>query len=193
MSKCRKSAVILGLHYTGIGGRYRSTLPVDCLICHNTQMISPKRFLRFSLRTLLILITVLAVWLGSKMSAARRQKEAVETMLNSGATLQYDYQMKRRVPTTGPFVPNGHVGVKLPEFTFDSNAPLPGPAWLRTKLGDDYFCTVVAVNYPEPKFAKSDLGSEEHVLDRSSRDDTTSRRRATSSTACAAKNASRQK
>ena len=35
-----------------------------------------RRWLRFSLRSLLILITILCVWLGVKVNQARRQKEA---------------------------------------------------------------------------------------------------------------------
>ena len=41
------------------------------------------RWLRFSLRTLLVVMTVLCVWLGIKVNAARRQKEALTAVLNA--------------------------------------------------------------------------------------------------------------
>jgi hypothetical protein len=124
-------------------------------------MILPKRLLRFSLRTLLIVVTVLGIWLGLKVSAARRQKEAVEAVLNAGATVVYDYQMKPRrpFPPAVSSLVGMQVGVKLPDFQQDATAQISGPAWLRERLGDDYFRTVVAVYFNRPKdsITKSDV------------------------------------
>src|SRR6188472_2508849 len=51
-----------------------------------------RRCLRFSLRSLLVFITVFGVWLGVKVNQARRQKEAVEALKNSGAYVRYAHQ-----------------------------------------------------------------------------------------------------
>ena len=37
-------------------------------------------------------MTVLCVWLGFKVNAARRQKEAVEAILKTGGEIAYSYQ-----------------------------------------------------------------------------------------------------
>ena len=93
------------------------------------------RWLRFSLRTLLVVMTVLCVWLGFKVNAARRQKEAVEALLESGNfEVYYDYQCSP-VP--------GQPG----DYNIDGEALPHGPAWLRKLLGDDFFCNVVGLQY----------------------------------------------
>jgi len=48
------------------------------------------RWFRFSLRTLLLLIAALCVWLGIQVNAARRQKDAVAAILNTGGAVHYD-------------------------------------------------------------------------------------------------------
>ena len=51
-----------------------------------------RRWFRFGLRTLLIFLTVLCVWLGFQVNAARRQHAAVQAILQAGGTVAYDYQ-----------------------------------------------------------------------------------------------------
>ena len=87
------------------------------------------RWLRFSLRTLLVVITVLCVWLGFKVNAARRQKEAVDAILKAGGTVFYDFQRPANV-----------VGVPV------ATEP-PGARWLRRLLGDEYFEDVIGVGF----------------------------------------------
>ena len=53
---------------------------------------SRRRWLRFSLRTLFIVVTLLCVWLGIQVNAARRQREAVTAILNIGGKFSFDYQ-----------------------------------------------------------------------------------------------------
>ena len=49
-----------------------------------------RRWFHFSLRILLLVVTVLCVWLGFKVNAARRQKEAVTaTILDTDGTSGY--------------------------------------------------------------------------------------------------------
>jgi hypothetical protein len=85
-----------------------------------------RRWFRFSLRTLFVLVTVLGIWLGIQVDAARRQKEAVTAILKSGGTIWFDYQIRMTTPSGG---------------WGQSDAPPPGPAWLRKLVGDDYFRT----------------------------------------------------
>src|SRR5262245_63470489 len=90
------------------------------------------RWFRFSLRTLLLLIAALCVWLGIQVNAAHRQKEAVAAITKAGGTVIYDYQNLQLVDRAG--------------ITWDDSRLPPGPAWLRQRIGDDYFRTVVDVS-----------------------------------------------
>ena len=83
------------------------------------------RWLRFSLRTLLVVMTVLCVWLGWKVNAARRQKEAVDAILKAGGTAIYDFQ--EVVPKSRPT-----------DIAFDPNAVPWEPHWLDTLIGRDF-------------------------------------------------------
>jgi len=93
------------------------------------------RWLRFNVRTLLLVITVLCVWLGLQVNAARRQRNAVAAILKAGGTVYYDYQIVFET------------SVQWPIKSFDDTKPPPGPAWLRRQIGDDYFRTVAAVYF----------------------------------------------
>src|SRR5262245_19997517 len=53
-----------------------------------------RRWLRFSLRTMLLLITALCIWLGYQVNAARRQREALAAIARAGGTVYFD----RRTP-----------------------------------------------------------------------------------------------
>src|SRR5262245_2921580 len=97
-----------------------------------------KRWLRFSLRTMLVLITALCIWLGFQVNAARRQREAVTVLRNAGAMIYFDYQVVPESPTTR---------LTLGGKSIDPDQLPPGPGWLRRLIGDDYFRTVVAVYF----------------------------------------------
>jgi hypothetical protein len=92
-----------------------------------------RRWLRFSLRTFLLVLTALCIWLGVKVNQARRQKEAVEALLELGATVRYAHQRDDTNPTE-----------------FDSNKDLRVPGWLRRLAGDDFFQTVALVEFSAP-------------------------------------------
>lgn len=80
-----------------------------------------RRRLQFSLRTLLILTTAVAVgsgWLGRKIERKRKEREAIAGIAEAGGSVWYDYQQ-------GPA------------------AEPAGPAWLRGVLGDNFFSEVV--------------------------------------------------
>ena len=89
-----------------------------------------RRWYQFSLRTLLVFVLLVSVglnWLGVKMHQARKQREAVEAILEAGGEVAYGYQFKE----DGASVPG---------------ATPPGPAWLRKLLGDDFFRDVIRVS-----------------------------------------------
>jgi predicted xylose isomerase-like sugar epimerase len=50
-----------------------------------------RRWFRFSLRMLLLVVTVLCVWLGFNVNAARRQKEAVQAIRLAGGSVWFEY------------------------------------------------------------------------------------------------------
>lgn len=84
---------------------------------------------RFSLRTLLIVVTIASAafgWLGVKVREAERQKEVVAVVQNLGGAVAYNYQIDS-------------VG------NWDPNAIAPVPAWLRNFFGEDFFAEVKLV------------------------------------------------
>jgi hypothetical protein len=139
------------------------------------------RWMRFSLRTMFVLVTILGVWIGWQASAARQQKHVVTAILNAGGSVNYDYQLKpwSAFPSwTGTLSlqqqrqqqQKSQVLQQLSgpaDGYFDSEAIPPGPKWLREKIGDDYFCNAICLrmscpsqnppppaNYPTPAAAK---------------------------------------
>lgn len=115
---------------------------------YNDEMQSPnqkrsRRWLRFRLRTLLLLITVVGIALAVTTNAARRQKEARKVIHDAGGQVWYEYHS---TPTPG-----------IPNSRFNRNALPPGPPWLRELIGEDYFCTVNCVNLFRKEITKADL------------------------------------
>ncbi len=104
-----------------------------------------RRWLRFSLRTLLVVMTVLCVWLGFKVNAARRQKEAVDAILKAGGFVNYDYELAP--------VKSG----KQDDFPIYVSASPPAPEWMRKYLGDEYFQDVIGVRFANRTISESDL------------------------------------
>jgi len=92
----------------------------------------PRRWLRFSLRTLFIAFTVFCVWLGMRVERGNRQRRAVEDLQALGARVLYAHQIE---------ILDGA------SVTIHVAAPLPGPAWLRRWTGDDFFQRAVLVSF----------------------------------------------
>ena len=86
-----------------------------------------RRWYQYSLRTLLIVVTLFALacsWFAVKMQQAKRQRETVEAIKKVGGFIFYDYQIDESgkvIHSAGPFA----------------------PIWLRNLLGDDFFYDVV--------------------------------------------------
>ncbi len=98
-------------------------------------LISTKKrrsWLRFSLRSLLLFVTVLAIWLGFKVSDARRERAGCAAIERLDLYAYQDYHKNPKPGAPGKFIWN------------DKASP-PGPDWLRKWIGDEYFCKVVAV------------------------------------------------
>ena len=90
-----------------------------------------RRYLTFSLRTLFLLLTALAVWLGVVVNRAREQRDAVEAIRELGGAVVYDWQPASHKPTWR-----------------SNKAPKPGgPDWLRRIVGDYFFQEVRRVEF----------------------------------------------
>jgi hypothetical protein len=101
--------------------------------------IPRRRWVRYSLRTLMVLVTALCVWLTINVNAARRRADAVVAIHKAGGTVWFDYQL---VPAK---LGNGN-GVNVGSgLSVDPNALQTAPAWLRHIFGDDFFRTAVSV------------------------------------------------
>ena len=87
-----------------------------------------RRWLKLSLRTFLVLLTVGCIWLGWTVNRARQQRAAKEWVTGLGGKVYYDVE----------FRDNGRpkVGAGTP----------PGPAWLRRLVGIDYVATIKGVD-----------------------------------------------
>ncbi|SIN81955.1 hypothetical protein SAMN05444166_1082 [Singulisphaera sp. GP187] len=83
------------------------------------------RRLRVSLRVLMLLIMIAAVFIGDRVTKARKQREAVESVKRCGGGVVYDWAYVNRGKST-PTEPNA-------------------PQWLRGLLGDEYFQDVASV------------------------------------------------
>ncbi|MEX2027177.1 MAG: hypothetical protein WEH44_07745 [Pirellulaceae bacterium] len=93
-----------------------------------------RRWLQFSLRTLLLAMLVLGVGLGWFAERVRRQREALSKIIRYGGQVTYDYQLD----ASGNF--------RRDQFgNYLHGLQPPGPKWLRQLLGDDYFQSPVTI------------------------------------------------
>lgn len=86
-----------------------------------------RRWLRYSLITLLVLVLVAGIamtWFAHRLQRSARQHEAVEAILATGGGVEFDFEVDQ-------------AGNPLPKPEF------PGPAWLRSWVGDDICSNVV--------------------------------------------------
>jgi hypothetical protein len=84
---------------------------------------------QFSIRTLLALTVAVALpcsWLGTAIKQAQQQRAAVDTIEQPHGKIYYDWQVDATLNCL-------------------STAEAPGPEWLRTLLGVDFFSAVVCV------------------------------------------------
>ena len=94
------------------------------------QIKSRRRWFQVRLRTLLLMVVGLSVWLAIVNSQANRQRRAVARIKAAGGAVGYDYEIDANF-----------------NRRTDNPAP-PGPDWLRNVIGVDYFSTVIFVSFP---------------------------------------------
>src|SRR6478752_1724301 len=105
-----------------------------------------RRWFRFSLRTLLLIITALCVWLGMQVNAARRQKEVVDAIVKAGGRVGYDYEVTPSfILSTSATQRRLLAHSMAPKYDINPNATPSSPAWLRDRIGADYFHNVISV------------------------------------------------
>lgn len=96
-----------------------------------TEQPKPKRrWFRFSLKTLMLVVVLLSLplgWFAMKMVRAERQRQAVEAIEEAGGVVFYEYHYKGGALTVG--------------------AKPSGPAWLRQLVGEDFFWEAVNVDF----------------------------------------------
>ena len=93
---------------------------------------------RIGLRTLLLLVGIVAVFLAFISTAARNQKRAVDSILDLKSRVYYSYQL------------DGD------DYEI-SNPKLFAPSFLRQLIGDDYFRTVVTDDLSGTKTADENI------------------------------------
>ena len=96
-----------------------------------------KRFLQFRLRTFLVIVTLLAIWMGVHQRRTIAQRNAVAAITEYGVWVRYDHQV-----VDGMF----------------QDRPSPVPEWLTKQLGIDFFHDVVEINlvYSEDSGKRAD-------------------------------------
>lgn len=92
----------------------------------NKQSKRKRRSLRFSLRTFVIVLTILCVWIGWYLLRVEQQREAVKWVLENGGTVDYDYEFD----LNDVFIIGSQPSV---------------PKWLYNMLGVDYFSSATQV------------------------------------------------
>ena len=106
-----------------------------------------RRRFQYSLRTLLLVVTLFAIacsWLAVKIRQAQRQQEAVAEIQKLGGSIVYDW-------------PAGWKPAR-------NVLPPPGPAWLRSLLGVDLFLTVHAVDVSGIQVTDEDVNKLQQAL-----------------------------
>jgi hypothetical protein len=109
-----------------------------------------RRWFQFGLRTLLIVVTVVAVpsaWLGHKIEQKRRQRDAIEDIRRIGGRVEFGYQLD-------------FDGVPLA-----NDRQPPGALWLRKLLGDDFFADAKSVDLSGTEVRDDDLQDLDELPD----------------------------
>jgi hypothetical protein len=107
---------------------------------------SLRRWFQFSLRTFFVVVAVACLWLGYYARQAALRGQAVGALLNRGAQIIYRHQYIR-IPKGTKFLSGPRTIIADGNtFQFNPDAPVPGPDWLRSALGDDFFQEVQVVN-----------------------------------------------
>jgi len=129
---------------------------------------------RYSLRSFLLLISILAIWLGLHVTRAQRQQAAVNAVNDIGGAVYYQYQVRRtgdkislpaggRVNEDGTKLSWGPGVITVVDeqrsYLLDKIAPKspPVPTWIRGRIGDDMFVNVIAVHLEDTELTDRNL------------------------------------
>jgi hypothetical protein len=97
------------------------------------RMATRRRWFQYSLRSFLVVLTALAVWLGVVVRRATEQREAVKAIEAIGGVVVYDWQPMLTRKDAEKRITRKKVGVA------PGRATVVGPAWLRRQIDDDFF------------------------------------------------------
>jgi hypothetical protein len=103
-----------------------------------------RRFLRFSVRGLIVIVLVIGVGLGWVVRQAHVQRDAVAAILRAGGVVEYDWQRRNRKS-----IPGGEPSA---------------PRWLVHLIGGDYFGHVTAVWLSHMKETDATLADVGHLV-----------------------------
>ena len=117
--------------------------------------MKPRRWLQFSLRTLLVVMTAFTIPLGIIVNRAYEQREAVAAIEALGGAVIYDWQPSLRAQSRGTWSIHYEATHWTNFFTPKKGQP-GGPAWLRRLIGDDFFQDVATVNLSIPSSVSED-------------------------------------
>ena len=115
-----------------------------------------RRWLQFSLRTMLILMLVISVplgWFTYRLNQARKQRAVIDAIHALGGSTEYDGESGSYTEGSYPSMAFG-----LDSLGFPDPPGCPAPVWLRRCLGDDFFVRIVGVR-----------GDSDDVLERAAR------------------------
>jgi Leucine-rich repeat (LRR) protein len=104
---------------------------------------SRRRWLRYGLRSALILVTIVAIaatWLGSHVRRCHREIRALERLLTANANTRMDVGYSNPFAINKTDAPDGGWGRTAENF-------IGGPKWLTRVLGVDIFRTVTGLSY----------------------------------------------
>ena len=90
------------------------TVGENCRMTKKDQLTKLlRRSLQFKLRSLLLILAILCVWLGWYSVRVQQQREAVDWVLKNGGTVRYDYeyQGQKFIPDSQPPVPECLLGI----------------------------------------------------------------------------------
>jgi hypothetical protein len=104
----------------------------------NRPQPSIRRLFQFSLKSALVLMTILCIGLGTWTYRSKRQMLAVEAITDVGGEFCYSYQVVDPNSVPAPPSSGGRIG-----NTYSFQVEPATPSWLRNLIGDHYFITPV--------------------------------------------------
>ncbi len=116
-----------------------------------------KRIFRISIRTLLVVVALTAIWMAHHVNRASSQRRAVATIRDAGGAIYYDWMLQPVYDPDGT-IPYFKV-IKDPDV-------IDAPTWLREAIGDDYFQHVVQIGSIHPHRINDDVISAMRKLKR---------------------------